>query len=117
MSGPMWLRFLDAGNELATSAPDLFPTVVILMESLLTGHTPPRPPSAHTLADVLVLAEPALADVAHLEALLAPLASDERLVAEQWARVKIAARGQDVPSMPACIAALFQRLPAAPEAQ
>jgi DNA (cytosine-5)-methyltransferase 1 len=73
--------------------------------------------SAGTLSELLFLAAPELADVRHLVAFLKPLSHAEHLVAEDWARAKIAARGDDarVPAMPACISALFRRLPAQPE--
>ena len=73
----------------------------------------PRPLAASSLADLLILAEPVLADIAHLEALLAPLASGERLAAELWARAKVATRGDaSADAMPTCVAALFRRLEA-----
>ena len=69
---------------------------------------------ASSLADLLILAEPVFREVTRLEALLAPLASDDQLAAELWARAKVATRDDtsDEDAMPGRVAALFQRLDA-----
>ena len=121
MTGPLWHRFQEAGERLATEQAAFFPTVVLLLEGLADdralcalvenafGVPMPRPPIARTLADLLVCADPMLADVPRLEMHLAPLSPGERRAAERWARATIAAAGDTarMPTLPACVARLF----------
>ena len=80
-----------------------------MLSAALAGWRP-TPLAASSLADLLIVAEPGFGDVAHLEALLAPLVSDERIAAELWARAKMATRADafGADAMPPCVAALFR---------
>ena len=127
MTSPMWNRFVEVGERLATESPDFFPTVVLLLETMadadalrelaegMLGCTlppPARAPSIEALGDLLLLAEPALADVRELARRLRELLPDERRTAEAWARAQIGARG-DVrrqPTLPPCVAKLLARV-------
>ena len=75
-----------------------------------TTTRPKRPLTAKTLADLLVTAALELADVRNLAVHLAAFSTDDRLAAERWARAKVATRGEHIPPMPKCIAALYRRL-------
>ena len=129
MTDLLWQRFVDAGEQLATSEPDFFPTAVTLLEGLAHENAfrqivqdafgvrlPPagRAPSARALADILCLADSTLVDVADLDIQLARLTTGQRQAAHRWARSLVAARGQGEAeaTMPACVATLYRQLAA-----
>ena len=132
--GGFWRRYLETGEYLATCEPDLFPCVVVLLEALAypdeTGASElraflheamgcllRRPEmgqsvllSASQLSDVLVLADPGLADVPRLDGEVAEFSSGERTAAMCWARDKVAMmldQAEGGPGIPACVRRLY----------
>ena len=128
-----WERFLAAGKDLALSAPELFPSVVALLEALAeddalhtivrnafglpSTHIPSLPIavwSVRDLADVLCLIEPRLAELEDaLDKAITRMSPGERTQAAEWARDSHwAAHNPDSaePTLPACIAELFASL-------
>ena len=130
-----WRQYLEAGEHLAVHEPELFPTVAMLvsalawpgdadvsaLRSLVQGAFGDLPRgdsaraglSASQIADALVIAEPSLADVPDLDAVVARFSADERAAAMQWAREHSAAciaGAEEHPGVPMCISALYARL-------